>query len=625
MEREAEVRVMQTAEAYLDIIRKRGSKRLPLEEVYRHLFNPALYLLAYAKISRNAGALTPGVTTETVDGMSLKKIQDIIEALRYERYRWTPVRRIYIEKRHSTKKRPLGIPVWSDKLLQEVIRLMLEAYYEPQFSRSSHGFRQNRGCGTALSEIYHRWNGTTWFIEGDIRACFDSLDHQVLLSILGESFHDNRFLRLVEAMLKAGYLEDWEYHATHSGSPQGGVISPILSNIYLDRLDKYIEHIVTPAYTRGTRRANYLPYQRLSDQMAATRSKGRTEGLHALRVERANLPSGDPEDPNYRRLRYVRYADDWLLGFAGPRSEAEEIKGQIGQFLHDVLKLELSEEKTLITHARTQRARFLNHEVETLHANMKRTHGRRTVNGGIGLCVPHDVVESTCRRYMANGKPIHRAELLNDSVFTIVALYDAEYRGVVNYWRGCYNLHKLNRLRYVMSTSLAKTLAHKLGVSAAQVWKQFKTKREGKVVLTVSEAREGRSALVAVFPSTNLRWKPGTMLVDRPGQIGYQGTELVQRLLADTCELCGSQDSIEVHHVRALKDLHRPGRPPRPEWATVMSARRRKTLVLCHDCHVDIQHGHPRRHAKTPRVAGEPGAVKVARPVRRGADGKVPA
>ena len=205
---------MRSAETVLGIIHDRGRRGLPLEDVYRQLFNPELFLLAYGRISRNAGAMTPGVTAETVDGMSLAKIGRIIDALRHETYRWAPVRRVYIGKKGSAKKRPLGVPTWSDKLLQEVMRLILEAYYEPQFSLASHGFRPARGCHTALDEIYHRWVGTKWFVEGDIARCFDSLDHPVLESILREKIRDNRFLRLIGNLLRAGYLEEWRHNAT---------------------------------------------------------------------------------------------------------------------------------------------------------------------------------------------------------------------------------------------------------------------------------------------------------------------------------------------------------------------------------------------------------------------------
>nr|WP_237703062.1 reverse transcriptase/maturase family protein [Candidatus Protofrankia datiscae] len=262
--------------------------------------------------------MTAGATSETVDGMNLGKIEAIIETLRQERYRWAPVRRTYIEKKNSVKKRPLGLPTWSDKLLQEVLRLILEAYYEPQFSDRSHGFRPGRGCHTALQEIYHQWHGTVWFIEGDVTDCFGSLDHSIMRSILAEKIHDGRFLRLIDGLLQAGYLEDWRYHATLSGCPQGGVVSPVLSNIYLDRLDRFIEQTLLPAHNRGARRTPYRPYMRLWQRaFRLEEAEDREAGL-ALRKQMKTMPSRDPDDPTYRRLRYCRYADDWLLGFTGP-------------------------------------------------------------------------------------------------------------------------------------------------------------------------------------------------------------------------------------------------------------------------------------------------------------------
>jgi len=230
---------MQDAETVLGVLRDRGGRGLPLNEIYRQLFNPQLYDLAYGRIYANKGAMTPGADGETADGMSLGKIGRIIDAMRHERYRFKPVRRIHIPKKNSSKTRPLGLPPWSDKLVGEVIRLLLEAYYEPAFSGRSHGFRPGRGCHTALSEVAETWTGTTWFVEGDITNCFGSLDHEVMLSILAGKIHDNRFLRLIKQMLQAGYLEDWVWNATLSGAPQGGVVSPVLSNIYLHRLDVF--------------------------------------------------------------------------------------------------------------------------------------------------------------------------------------------------------------------------------------------------------------------------------------------------------------------------------------------------------------------------------------------------
>jgi len=388
---------MRTAETILGLIKERGKKGLPLERLYKLLFNKDLFLEAYGKIYRNKGAMTHGMTDETPDGMSLAKIDAIIEALRYERYHWLPARRTYIPKK-SGKKRPLGMPVWSDKLVQEVIRQLLEAYFEPQFSDRSHGFRPERGCHTALREIYYRWKGTVWFLEGDISHCFDKLNHELLLEILHEQIHDQRFSRLMRELLDAGYLEDWTFHQTLSGVPQGGIVSPILSNILLDRLDRFVETVLIPHYTRGTRRRENLEYRKLIMRSWRHRRQGNIEKAEALRKQAQRLPSQDMRDPNYRRLNYVRYADDFLLGFIGPRSEAEAIKQQLRKFLQEELKLELSEEKTLLTHASSEAARFLGYEVTTLQDDTKHTKRNtngtgtetmcRSINSGIGLRVP---------------------------------------------------------------------------------------------------------------------------------------------------------------------------------------------------------------------------------------------
>jgi len=217
-------------------------------------------------------------------------------------------------RRPCGKLRPLGLPSWSSKILQEVIRQFLEAYYEPRFSDHSHGFRPGRGCHTALSKIVHTWKGVHWFIEGDISDCFGRLDHSVLLNILRENIHDNRFLRLVQSMLQAGYLEEWRWHETLSGAPQGGVCSPILSNIYLDKLDKFVETVLMPKDNRGERREPNPAYQQIKNAIDRAKRRGDRQALRQLRKQRRKLPSQNPQDPGYRRLHYVRYADDWLLG-----------------------------------------------------------------------------------------------------------------------------------------------------------------------------------------------------------------------------------------------------------------------------------------------------------------------
>jgi group II intron reverse transcriptase/maturase len=540
--------------------------------------------------------MTPGPDAETADGMSMGKIERIIDALRHERYRFKPVRRHYIPKKDG-KQRPLGLPSWSDKLVGEVVRLLLEAYYEPQFSDQSHGYRPARGCHTALSGVAINWTGTTWFIEGDISHCFDELDHQVMLDTLGEKIHDNRFRRLVGQMLRAGYLEDWVWNATLSGAPQGGVLSPCLSNIYLDRLDKFVETTLLAEYTRGVRRSPNPEYNRVRSALHRARNRGDQVAVRALRKQQRSLPYADPGDPGYRRLRYVRYADDILLGFAGPKAEAEEIKRRLAQFLQEELKLELSETKTLITHARTSAARFLGYEITTQHANQILTGGRRAANGSIRLRVPRDVIQAKCTRYMQRGKPERRPELLNDEDHSIISRYAAEYRGIVQYYLLAGDVYRLDRLHWVMVTSLLKTLAGKYDSSVSKMARKYgatiETPHGPRKCLQVSVDRgEGRKPLVATFGGIPLIRQKDAVLTDRePVQATSRRKELVHRLLAGRCELCGQADEVRVHQIRKLADLDKPGQPDPPEWVQVMTRRRRKTLVVCETCHASIHHG----------------------------------
>jgi group II intron reverse transcriptase/maturase len=593
---------MQSATTVLGVLRERGRRGLPLEGLYRQMFNPQLYLLAYGRIYANKGAMTPGATPETADGMSMAKIGRIIEAMRHERYRFAPVRRVRIPKKDG-KMRPLGMPTWSDKLAGEVVRLLLEAYYEPQFSGRSHGFRPGRGCHTALREVAQTWTGTTWFVEGDIADCFGSLDHQVMLAILAEKIHDGRFLRLLRNMLRAGYLEDWRWGATLSGVPQGGIASPVLSNIYLHKLDVFVETVLIPEYTRGGRRARNPGYRAVEYAIAAARRKGDRAEVRALYRHLHSLPSQDPTDPGYRRLRYCRYADDTLLGFAGPKAEAEQIKQKLAVFLREELKLELSPAKTLITHARTQRARFLGYEISvasrdhrTRRPSATDKRNRRSLNGTVVLHVPVSVVKAKTAPYLSRGKPACRTPMVNDSDYNIVARFGAEYRGIVQYYLLAGDVFRLHRLRWVMETSMLKTLAckHRSSVSkmAARHRAKITTPHGLRTRFEASAERPGRTPLVAWFGGIPLKRQKTAVLTDRAhtGPV-YPNRQLVTRLLKGRCELCGHTDDIQVHHVRALTDLARPGQP-QPAWAQAMAKIRRKSLVICGGCH-DLIHGPP--------------------------------
>jgi len=579
---------MQSAETVLGALRDRGRRGLPCNELYRQMFNINLYLLAYGRIYANQGAMTPGASAETADGMSEDKIEQIIEAMRHERYRFSPARRTFIPKKNG-KLRPLGLPTWSDKLVGEVVRLLLEAYYEPTFSGHSHGFRPGKGCHTALREVESTWTGTTWFIEGDISDCFGSLDHEIMAMILSEKIHDNRFLRLIRNMLTAGYLEDWEYRETLSGAPQGGVVSPILSNIYLNKLDVFAETVLIPQHTRGKLRRPNREYRRIDYQLARARGNRDRDKISELQRKLRQLPSGDPQDPGYRRLRYTRYADDHLLGFTGPKAEAEAIKDQLARFLREELALELNPDKTLVTHARTRAARYLGYEIIVQHSSDKITSGRRAVNGTIALRVPLDVIKAKRAPYRRHGKPWHRPALQNLDDYDIIQVYGAEYRGIAGYYLLAGDVWRLGDLRWHAATSMLKTLGAKHQSTVTKMAVKYQAKIETpygpRACFEARIRRDGKPDLVARFGGIPLVRKKNAVLRDHtPVPIPYPRKELIHRLLKRRCELCAEPGKVLVHQVRKLASLGDAG-PGQPAWAALMAKMRRKTLMVCAPCH----------------------------------------
>lgn len=598
---------MQKAEQILQALRKLGEQRLPLTRIYRMLYSEEMYLVAYNKLYRNDGALTPGTEDDTVDGMSIERIQRIIEQLRYERFRFRPSQRTRIPKK-SGGLRPISRPNFTEKHVQEVMRMILEAYYEPRFSDRSHGFRPDRGCHTALTEVKQKFRGTTWFIEGDIKGCFDNINHDILMSILARDIHDGRFLNLIRLGLEAGVVEDWKYERTHSGTPQGDVLSPLLANIYLNELDTFIEQTLIPRYTKGKRRQENVEYRNYVYKLKKARQQGDLETVRRLEQARRQLPSQDVNDPNFRRLHYIRYADDFLLGFTGSKAEAEQIKAEIGAFLREKLGLEMSASKTLITHARTEHAKFLGYAVSVYHADDKlslRANTKtvtRSVNSVIRLGIPYGLVDELCKRYMRNGKPIHEAGMLFQSDADIIDAYQKRFRGVAEYYKFAVDRHHLGKLKYIMEQSLVSTLAGKFKTSGTQIYAKYKGKREvnGREYKTLQvEVPTSRGSTTIYWGAIPLKVvKVGTETIEDVLFLGRGKnlrSDLIQRLKADTCELCGRKQKCEVHHIRKLADLKKrwQGRKAKPEWVIRMIAMQRKSLIVCKDCHRDIHAGRP--------------------------------
>ena len=531
--------------------------------------------------------------------MSLGRIYTITEKLKDRKYIWKPTRRTYILKGDGKSKRPLGMPGWEDKMVQEVIRMVLEAYYEPQFRECSHGFRPRRGCHTALSEIKKRWTGVQWFIEGDIKGCFDNLDHRLMIEVLKRKIDDEDFLKLLNGMIKAGYVEDWKYHKTYSGTPQGGIVSPLLANIVLNELDKYIEETLIPRYTKGSKRKRNAEYMKMANEAVKARKEGHYRHARELLKVYSKLPTQIYEDPNFRRLKYVRYADDFLLGFIGPGCEAEKIKEEIGEFLQKEVKLEMSEEKTLITHAYKGRARFLNYEVNVRRSQKhrqvnvcgKRT-TRRTLVGQIELKVPNDVAKKWKGRVIRRDCVIHRKELTDNSDFDIISLYESEVQGLINYYELAQNASKeMWGIRGCYKESLIKTLAHKHKQDAAKVARKYLVyTADGRKVIGVVIEREGKKPLRAMFGSRPIRKGRIVEIQDEIQTENISHTQLIDRLLAEECELCGKFGTVEGHHIKKLKDLRKKHRKLEA-WEKRMIAIRRKTLFVCGKCHRKIHNG----------------------------------
>jgi group II intron reverse transcriptase/maturase len=607
------VDTMRRPELILDILKEKATnKDYVFEGLYKHLYNPDFFLKAYSKIYAKEGNMTEGTDGKTIDGFNLNLIEKLIESLRNETYQPQPARRVYIPKKNG-KKRPLGIPSFNDKLVQEVVRQILESIYEQRFLDTSHGFRPQRSCHTALFSLKARCSGLKWWIEGDIKGFYDNIDHQTLIALLRKTIKDERFINLIWKFLKAGYLEDWVYNNTYSGTPQGGIVSPILANIYLHELDCFMDDL-QKRFNRGKRRRNNPEYHRLNSNIWNRKKKLRNKILsederNQIELEikemsktREKLSSEDPMDENFKRLQYVRYADDFVVAVIGSKEDAELIRTEIANFISKTLKLELSMEKTLITHANSKRIAFLGYEVSVGNNDkkIKSSKGiiRRSLKGIPILHLPHEKMRDYLlkKKYMVEKdgkwKAIHRTDLIHNDPLEIIATYNAEIRGLYEYYKLATDVSKLNGAYGIMKTSCAKTLASKYKTSCSKIYRKFSVNG----VFGVSyETKKGRKfcpfyneGFVTVKTPTlkDIRIHKGD-IDTKPNEMVYKAhTSLEQRLLANKCEYCGSIEKCEVHHVRKLKDLK-----GKEKWEVLMIARRRKTLVLCRKCHDKLHAG----------------------------------
>ena len=571
------------------------------ERLYRLLFNEELFYVAYQKIASNGGSTTKGSDGRSIDGMSLARIETLIASLKDESYQPHPSRRVHIPKKNG-KTRPLGIPAFEDKLVQEVVRMILEAIYEGHFETTSHGFRPKRSCHTALLHIQKTFSGAKWFIEGDIKGFFDNIDHDVLVGILRERISDDRFIRLIRKFLKAGYVEDWTFHNTYSGMPQGGIVSPILANIYLDKLDKYVKEYIRH-FDMGTKRrpgkeSNDLANERKRTVRKLKKIKDGTEKaalvarLKAIEQERAAFPSGDEMDGSYRRLKYIRYADDFILGVIGSKEDALRIKEDIKSFLSESLALELSEEKTLITHT-GKSAKFLgyeitvtrnNHQRRDVQGRLRRTYGKR-VRLNVSMATLRDklleygAMEIKLRNGKEIWKPKCRSGLIFNDDLEILDRYNRETVGFCNYYLIANNCVVLHNFRYIMEYSMYKTFAGKYRSTVRKINKKYRLNKLFTVKYEQQGVIKSRTFYKTSFKRRTTAFN-GSCDIEPYSIADVSRTNLTDRLKAEKCELCGATGKLIMHHVRNLKDLK-----GKESWKRLMSARKRKTIALCPSCH----------------------------------------
>ena len=587
----------------LEVIRKlNGANREWVnDDLYRLMLRKDMYVLAYERLKSIPGNMTPGTDDETLDGFSEEEIGKIIAQMKDESYQCRPVRESFIPKANG-KLRRLGIPCPRDKIVQEVVRIILEAVYDsphgPYFSEHSYGFRRGKSVHGALKEVQKKWSGVIWLVEGDIKSCFDDIDHHILVEVLRKKIKDERFIALIWKFLKAGYQDlERARHDSLAGTPQGGIASPILANIYLHELDAFVEQLQAELEKGRQRRPNH-EYELVSDRRyrLAKAGKADTEEFRRLGTQMRNLPSLDTRDPNFVRIKYVRYADDWLIGVIGNHELAEKIKNRVGEFLKDKLALTLSQDKTRITNARTEEAEFLGYRIRRGRARDSQkvtasTNGsgrrfkRRSTGMEVVLKAPMDrLIKRLASKGFCDGKgvPKHKAGWTVLDEDQIISLYSSMNRGIQQFYRPADNWPELQRVQYILKYSLAKTLALKRKVSITRV---MKARNIGVQVTN----KNGQVRNVVFFRNTDWTVKRDAFKDSPDIDLVRMNARLRTRSkLGLPCVVCGDPNRVQMHHVRHIRKFE-DGAPR--GFTRVMAALNRKQVPVCKACHERIHRG----------------------------------
>ncbi|HEJ2783819.1 TPA: hypothetical protein SL223_001380 [Pseudomonas aeruginosa] len=590
----------------LEALRKANTSHTYINDrIYRLMFREDLYIAAYEKIKSKPGNMTAGVDGTTLDEFSIRTIRNIIEKMKDESFSFRGAKRVHIPKANG-KTRALSVAPPTDKVVQEVMRMILEAIYDPTFSSNSHGFRAGRSCHTALKQIRLDWSGVTWIIEGDIKGCFDNIEHEKLVSVLKVRIKDERFINLIRKALNAGYFENGAFFSGQVGTPQGSIVSPILANIFLDQLDRKVAAIIrendmgeedtkalNPEYRKVLRKMYSL--RKKIDQLQGEERKSVAAEIRALTRQSLLMPPTQVAENGFIRVKYVRYADDWVIGINGPKKLAEKIRADVGEYLTST-GLELSLEKTHIRHAKTEPASFLGttFRVGTIKPKIRKVKRngrifRKRVMGWTPLM--YAPIKDIIRKLHTKGfcTPEGKPKAINKWIYLddvqIVEQVGAVWRGICNYYSFVNSFSSLSRIQYVLQHAAAKTLAAKHRSSCSKVFSKyggnlkFRIKNEaGTVTKTVSFplAKSWKSA-----PKRFMINEVDTNFLERNLRLRTRSK------LGAPCVICGSDDRVAMHHVRHIRKLGKEVKG----FTRVMASLNRKQIPVCHECHLKIHRG----------------------------------
>ena len=604
------------------------NKEYKNKDLYRLLLKPGIYISAYGKIKSNKGALTPAADNDTLDGINLDIINRlIIQKLQDESYQPKLARLEMIPKRDPTKFRPLGIQNPYDKLIQECIRMILDSIFDSSFSENSHGFRQDRGCLTAINQIRRNFDGCNFIIEGDIESCFPSIDHNILISILRKRISDERFLNLIRKFLVAGYLVNTPGKKSFIsfpdlGTPQGSIISPILCNIYMNEFDIYMDSIISKYSIERSEQKKHpasskLRYkkkkitQKLKEEEETTSKEEKKKLLKELTHTSLELIKRPYYLNSHINIYYVRYADDWIIGINGPKNLATKIKDEIEIFLFTNLKLKLSKSKTKITDITDGRnyVLFLGYNItlqkqgkitKMIHHTSKKPYYKGTTGHKIKLLVPKDrLLNSLKNKGFCDHKffPIALKKFANFDDKLIVQRFNSVRIGLMNFYCLVDDSNPFWQIDYIIRYSCAKTLAQKHKTSISKIFKKhgitlkvvvekeiLKTNQEEKIIKTFSSEMKKFVTFKPILKEPSLK----------PFEIFKLYNQFTNSGLFECCCICNSNIKVEMHHIKKVsisRDSSKTINMKELTFSQISGRLKRKQIPVCQKCHNEIHNG----------------------------------